>query len=211
MSYDAFLYEWYLKTGSLDVGDRSARGVGATEIGVGATVIGAICGVVGLTGKKQKSGEMEIEILNYTPYSLAPYNVSTKDFGFCQVPRIMASGETSTVKGSRDSEFVNGSSNVTLRLFIGNSSSKCIQVAIEIKLTSEGRWQIRNYSIGSNALDKYFLAEEDGEKLQYVCYHAHDASMPSFSFNLQPIRYSSGGKVKLLFLPTVNEKPYWWY
>lgn len=202
---DVYVYQWYALTGkSTESSDRSSvRGIGATEIGVGTTVVGAICGVVGLTGKQKNPGDMEVQIINKTPYSLAPCYFDEVEFDFQEIPRIMAPGDIGCIKGHRDDGFRAGTTHLSLNFLVGNSSESSIKSEIKISLTDDSRWMISLFRIEDNTMYE-FNPYTDGELFQYVAYHAEDKSKPSFSFNLQPTRYSSGGKVNLLFLPTYN-------
>lgn len=193
---DAQLYQLFLEGGA-----ETTRGL-VPGLSAASAIVSAFCGVAGLRGKgHDEPGEMEIDIMNNTPYTLAPATVYSQDFGFQEAARLMPSGEKTTIKGCTAVKFQENKSYIKMEFLIGNSSPNFIRFDLKIMCGNLGRWVITDYTIDDHSGN---FSQEDNEIMQYIGFQGKDASWPSFSLHLLPNRYMTGGKSNLIFYPTTK-------
>jgi hypothetical protein len=124
-------------------GDTSSRSIIAGILAV-STVIGAITSIMGLRKRKKVEvpGDLEIEVINHSSFTLVPYTNTDSGVGFQQAIRPLVPGETGSTKWHRESEFKPGAV-LTQKFLIGTSSTDGIEIELTLQLSEQSKWYIK--------------------------------------------------------------------
>ncbi|WP_431689157.1 hypothetical protein [Hahella sp. NBU794] len=160
-------------------------------VGAIATTVGTMSSIIGLK-KKGVVNEFELEIINHSSYTIAPFQSKSDNFGFQQAVRPLVPGETGSIK-AKTSGFQPGKSHYEFTFMIGSNASNCVDVHTTIELRSSGVWRLNHFYIDGR--DLWF--NEDGYRRAYLGFAGKD-DYASFSLSDMGADQQKG-KVSLFF------------